>query len=102
MSELSINDRAYLIMHLHSIKYHNFDCIGVLIGNKNGGSLEVEDCIPLFHQRFMTGSCEIAFDMIQSVYLKGDQRIVGLYEAAMPHNLPNGREQTNLSQYLCE
>ena len=90
-------------MHLHSIKYHNFDCIGVLIGKSTGTkAVSVEDCVPLFHQRFMTGSCEIAFDMIQSLYLKEDQRIVGLYEAAMPTSLAGGREQSNFTQYLCE
>ena len=95
MSELSISDRAYLIMHLHSIKYHNFDCIGVLIGNKQSKTLEVEDCVPLFHQRFMTGSCEIAFDMIESVYLsasKENLQILGLYEAPLPSSLVGGRE----------
>jgi hypothetical protein len=31
---ISVSERAYLIMHLHAIKYHNFDCIGVLVGKK--------------------------------------------------------------------
>jgi hypothetical protein len=61
---ISLSERAYLLMHLHSVKYHNFDCIGVLIGNKEGQTLQVQDCVPLFHQRFMTGTCEVAFDMI--------------------------------------
>ena len=35
---IQVDDRAYLIMQLHAIKYHNFDCIGALIGTstKNG------------------------------------------------------------------
>ena len=99
---MNISERAYLIMHLHSIKYHNFDCIGVLVGKKQGQTVHVEDCVPLFHQRFMTGPCEIAFDMIQSLCLKGDQKIIGLYEAALPHNLSGGKEQTSLAGYLCE
>ena len=51
MSNLSvvIKDRAYLIMHLHSIKYHNFDCIGVLIGNKDKNTITITESIPLFH-----------------------------------------------------
>ena len=75
MHTLTISDRAYLIMHLHAIKYHNFDCIGVLIGSQDSSSkqVSVEDAVPLFHQRFMTGTCEIAFDMIQSIFLKDGQ-----------------------------
>jgi len=60
-------------MHLHAIKYHSFDIIGVLIGKKDGNSVVVEDAVPLFHQRFQTGTSEIAFDMIESVYLKNGQ-----------------------------
>ena len=102
-TQLTMKDRAYLIMHLHAVKYHNFDCMGVLIGQK-GGSNEVivEDSVPLFHQRFQTGTLEVAFDMIESVYLKGEQKIVGIYEAALPGSLTGGREQTPLAQYICE
>jgi hypothetical protein len=89
-------------MHLHAIKYHSFDLIGVLIGKKQDQTLIIEDAVPLFHQRFQTGTCEIAFDMIESVYLKNDQQIIGLYEAALPASLTDGREQTQLAQYLCE
>ena len=90
-------------MHLHSIKYHNFDCIGVLIGKSpKGKEAIVEEAVPLFHQRPQTGLLEIAFDMIESLHLKPEQKIVGLYEAAMPINLPEGREQSHLAQYICE
>ena len=95
-------DRPYMIMHLHAIKYHTFDLVGVLIGKKDGQTLIVEDAVPLFHQRFQTGTCEIAFDMIESVYLKENQKIIGLYEAALPNSLSDGREQTQLAQYLCD
>ena len=50
----------------------------------------------------MTGTCEIAFDMIQNVFLNKSQCIVGLYEAALPTNLPGGKEQSPIAQYLCE
>ena len=51
MSHLKVEfkDRAYLLMHLHSIKYHNFDCIGVLIGSKDNTTIKIVDAIPLFH-----------------------------------------------------
>ena len=71
-TKLTIQSRSILLMHLHAIKYHNFDCIGAIIGQKKGQELLIEDCVPLFHQRVMTGTCEIAFDMIENIYLKGD------------------------------
>lgn len=49
MSQISFKDRAFLIMHLHSIKYHNFDCLGVLIGKKSGSEVIIEDAVALFH-----------------------------------------------------
>ena len=56
---------------MHSIKYHNFDCIGVLIGQVNSQNVvQIENVVPLFHQRVMTGPLEVAFDMIDSLFLK--------------------------------
>ena len=82
-------------MHLHAIKYHNFDCIGVLVGHKDNNTINIVDAIPLFHQRMQTGMLEIAFDMIESVYLsasKENLQILGLYEAPLPSSLVGGRE----------
>ena len=62
--QVSFKDRAYLLMHLHAIKYHSFDCLGLLIGSVQGKTVSVEDSVPLFHQRVMTGTAEIAFDMV--------------------------------------
>lgn len=105
-TKLSMKDRAFLIMHLHAIKYHNFDCLGVLIGSKEGETVTVTDAIPLFHQRVQSSMLEIAFDMIESVYLGNSKnqgkKIIGVYEAALPGSLVGGREQTTLAQYICE
>ena len=60
-------------MHLHAVKYHNFDCLGVLIGRKSGSDVIIEDSVALFHQRIMTGPLEIAFDMIQNIFLTPGQ-----------------------------
>jgi hypothetical protein len=59
-------------MMLHSLKYHKSDVIGVLIGKRIDNSLRVDDVVPLFHQRVMTGPLEIAFDMIEAVYPLSD------------------------------
>ena len=93
------------MMHLHSIKYHNFDCMGALIGHKDNNTITITDAVPLFHQRVQTGMLEVAFDMIESVYLSAsnqNKQILGLYEAALPSSLVGGREQTCLAQYICE
>ena len=70
---------------LHALKYHKSDCLGVLIGRKteNGGKITViiQDAIPLFHTRVMSGSLEIAFDMIEATLSNESTRILGLYEA---------------------
>ena len=99
---LAFKDRPFLIMHLHAIKYHSFDCLGVLVGRKEQSEVIVEEAVPLFHQRVMSGTCEIAFDMISSVFLKPGQHIVGLYEAALPASLAGGKEHSALAQYLGE
>ena len=92
---MTIKDRAYLISHLHAIKYHNFDCIGLLIGNKDKNTITITNSIPLSHQRVQTGLLEVAFDMVESVYLDEEgenQQILGIYEAALPGSLVGGRE----------
>ena len=68
---------------LHSLKYHKADCLGVLIGRKGEGrTVVISDAIPLFHSRVMSGTLEIAFDMIESTLAQGDH-IVGVYEAPL-------------------
>jgi hypothetical protein len=44
----------------------------------------VTDAIPLFHERVMSGTLEIAFDMVESTFHAGNDKdlmIVGLYES---------------------
>ena len=89
-------------MNMHAIKYHQFDCLGLLIGRKQGNEIIVENAIPLFHQRVMNGMLETAFDMVQSLFLEDGQSIVGLYEAAQPLSLSGGRQQSLLAQNICE
>lgn len=57
--------------------------LGILIGKKVDKTLIIEDAVPLFHQRVMTGPLEIAFDLIESLYLKDNLIIAGVYEATI-------------------
>ena len=89
--KVSFDSRSQLIMHLHAVKYHSFDCFGLFIGKATDKSVTVTDCVPLFHQSVTTGATEVAFDMVQSIHVPQGHKIVGMYEAAMPINLPGGR-----------
>ena len=67
----------------HILKYHKSDCIGVLLGSGTGtGSIEVNDVVPLFHERVMVSPMEAALEMIEAQY-EGDERrkVIGVYDA---------------------
>lgn len=80
-----IETKAYKKLMLHSIKYHKSDCLGLLLGHKVEGSGQrtviIEDAIPLFHNRVMAGTLEVAFDMVESTMVTDSCKIVGIYEA---------------------
>ena len=67
----------------HILKHHQRDCIGILLGSGIGtGQVEVNDVVPLFHERIMTSAVESALEMIEASF-EGDEgrRIVGVYDA---------------------
>lgn len=69
-------------MLLHSIKYHKSDVIGVLLGKKiDSKKIEVQDSVPLFHNKVTSGMLEIAFEMIEATLVNENLKIVGVYEA---------------------
>jgi Uncharacterised protein family (UPF0172) len=64
------------------MKYHKSDVIGVLLGHKvDSKRIEITDAVPLFHHKIMSGTLEIAFDMIESTLVNETTKIIGLYEA---------------------
>lgn len=69
--------------------------MGLLIGKKQDKNIIVDDAIPLFHQRVMSGALEIAFDMIES-NLPADRQIVGMYEAPI-HSKSNDQNASTLA-----
>ena len=67
----------------HILKHHSKDCIGVLLGSGIGtGQVEVNDVVPLFHERIMVSAVESALEMVEASF-EGDEgrRIVGVYDA---------------------
>ena len=50
----------------HLLKHQKSDCIGLLVGFKEANQVTVSDVIPLFHERVMACSTEIAFEMIET------------------------------------
>lgn len=56
----------------------------MFLGRKSEGDSKkiiVEDAIPLFHQKVVSGSLEIAFEMIEASLVNETTKIVGVYEA---------------------
>ena len=67
----------------HVLKHHRQDCIGVLLGSGLGrGQVEVNDVVPLFHERIMVSATETALEMIEALNEGNDSRkIIGVYDA---------------------
>ena len=76
-----IEPKAYKKLFMHTLKYSKSDCIGVLLGKKQDKSVIVEDAIPLFHNKVMSGMLEVAFEMIEKTCVTDSRKIVGVYEA---------------------
>ena len=68
----------------HILKYHRSDCIGVLLGHKQDGTLKVTDAVPLFHERVMASTTEAAMEMIDCMFADDkEKQIVGVYDAPL-------------------
>ena len=69
----------------HILKHHRNDCVGVLLGSGLGrGQVEVNDVVPLFHERVMVSATETALEMIEALNEGNDSRkIVGMYDAPL-------------------
>ena len=68
----------------HILKYHRHDCVGILLGQKQSGKIEVTDAVPLFHERVMASAAETALEMIESVYGSDKtKQVVGVYDAPL-------------------
>jgi hypothetical protein len=64
---------------------YRFFTLGVLMGRKQDKQVIIEDAVPLFHHKVMSGTLEIAFDMIESTLVTDSLKIVGVYEAPLSH-----------------
>ena len=82
----------------HILKHARFDCVGILLGSGIGrGQVEVNDVVPLFHDRVMTSATETAFEMIEALNEGNqDRQIIGVYDAP----LRGVSEENNNSQSL--
>ena len=72
----------------HILKHHSCDCVGVLLGSGIGrGQVEINDVVPLFHDRVMVSAMETALEMIEALYEGNDSRkIIGVYDAPIKGN----------------
>ena len=67
----------------HVLKHHRNDCVGLLLGSGlSTGQVEINDVVPLFHDRVMTSAVETAFEMVEAFYEgRSDRKIIGVYDA---------------------
>jgi|LauGreDrversion4_2_1035121.scaffolds.fasta_scaffold133984_2 hypothetical protein len=76
-----IEPKAYKKLFMHTLKYSKSECIGVLLGRKQDKQVIIDDVIPLFHSKVMSGMLEVAFEMIENTCVTESRKIVGVYEA---------------------
>ena len=69
----------------HVLKHSRFDCVGLLLGSGIGrGQVEVNDVVPLFHDRVMASATETAFEMVEALNEGNqDRQIIGVYDAPL-------------------
>ena len=67
----------------HILKHSRCDCVGLLLGSGIGkGQVEVNDVVPLFHERVMASTTETAFEMVEAINDGNqDRQIIGVYDA---------------------
>ena len=82
--KVSVTERAYVKLVLHSLKHPTRDVFGVLVGRTVGvGDLEVTDVLPMLHSTIsVTPSVEIALEQFGlHAELSVGQHLVGVYAA---------------------
>ena len=83
--DYELSEKALNTMLLHTLKHHNKDCIGLLIGYgpPKNGIISIVESIPLFHESVMVPSLENALFLVERFVLAEDEglRIAGVYDA---------------------
>ena len=87
----------------HILKHHKNDCIGVLLGSGLGcGQVEINDVVPLFHERVTTSAMETALEMVEAFNDGDDARqIIGVYDAPIKDD-DQGQPLSSLALSLAE
>lgn len=77
----NMHDAAFLKLLLHSAKYPANSINGVLLGSEGSGStINIVDCIPLFHAGLSLAPClEVALAQVEVHAKKNKLSIVGYY-----------------------
>ena len=98
--EITISDKAAQKVLAHVLKYHQSDCLGVLIGTRSQSQITVTDAVPLFHDRVFTSVLEVAFQMIEQVY--PESQILGIYDAPLKYKPGESIPFTSLAINIAE
>ena len=88
----------------HALKYHKNDCVGLLLGSGIGtGQVEINDVVPLFHDRIMVSAMETAFEMVEALNSGQEGRqIIGVYDAPIKSKQEEGQPLSFLALSLAE
>ena len=89
----------------HILKHHRSDCVGVLLGSGIGsGQVEINDVVPLFHERVTVNAVETALDMVEALYGEdSNKKIIGVYDAPIRgEEEERNSELSNLALQLAE
>lgn len=83
MATYDLRQTAYVKLVLHALKHPTSAVNGVLIGRIDGATVEVTDCVPLFHgQLGLLPMLELALSQVdEHLASTKDETIVGYYHA---------------------
>jgi len=82
MATYELRQTAYVKLVLHALKHTTCAVNGVLIGRVEGNTVEVTDCVPLFHgQLGLLPMLELALSQVDEHLATGKDEIVGYYHA---------------------
>ena len=81
MTSASVNELAYTKLMLHCAQYPHCAVDGLCVGTSTGGSIEIVDVVPLFHNGTLTPMLEAASKAAEVYATSKGASVVGYYAA---------------------
>eukprot|EP01118_Nematostelium_gracile_P002225 TRINITY_DN1245_c0_g1_i1.p1 TRINITY_DN1245_c0_g1~~TRINITY_DN1245_c0_g1_i1.p1 ORF type:complete len:188 (-),score=43.48 TRINITY_DN1245_c0_g1_i1:73-636(-) len=77
----SVSSQAYCKILLHAHKYPSQPIFGLLLGKESNSSVQIEDAVPLFHDKVVGPMLEVGLMQVDLMAERMNLKIVGLYTA---------------------